>query len=365
MEKSRSEVVEVGETLRKEEDSLSDIQRASVRLARDVQRTEDEIDEKNRILAKIETDYTRKQGALEEQKLEASQLLYAMIRMQRMPKEFVIAMPGKRDELLRTASALHITYRGADTQMRKLGKQLQEISVLQGKMRDARKSLTAERKSLKSKQQELGSSIAERQRIIRKLHGKQDALKARMAMLSSESTSLKDLLGKLKQDEQLFSQIGVPKRKPNQKEEDKKNEEPSKAFTEMKGALPYPASGKVLHRYGQKNKQSNTSYKGQVMRTQSGAQVTALHKGVVVFTGDFLDYGNMVIVDHGKNYHSLLAGLERIDVDPGQKVIAGEPLGVMGDTAKAQELYLELRKDGKAIDPAQWMGNLKRNLASR
>ena len=61
----------------------------------------------------------------------------------------------------------------------------------------------------------------------------------------------------------------------------------------------------------------------------------------------------------------LLAGLDRISVLPGQFVLAGEPVGAMGDGAVRMAaaaaigaaepvLYIELRKDGTAIDPGPW-----------
>jgi septal ring factor EnvC (AmiA/AmiB activator) len=72
-----------------------------------------------------------------------------------------------------------------------------------------------------------------------------------------------------------------------------------------------------------------------------------------------------LIIDTGGGYYVLLAGMDRINVESGEFVLAGEPIGVMGDgsvrmaTAAAvgaarPVLYIELRKDGTAIDPGPW-----------
>ena len=59
----------------------------------------------------------------------------------------------------------------------------------------------------------------------------------------------------------------------------------------------------------------------------------------------------------------LLAGLSQIDVQLGQFVLAGEPVGLMSGAprgakgtppANAPVLYVELRKDGRSIDPDPW-----------
>jgi murein hydrolase activator len=72
-----------------------------------------------------------------------------------------------------------------------------------------------------------------------------------------------------------------------------------------------------------------------------------------------------LIINAGDGYHVLLAGMERIDVQLGQFVLAGEPVAVMDSTKLASVgavnvgaaqpvLYIEFRKDGASIDPAPW-----------
>jgi septal ring factor EnvC (AmiA/AmiB activator) len=68
----------------------------------------------------------------------------------------------------------------------------------------------------------------------------------------------------------------------------------------------------------------------------------------------------MVIIEHKGGYHSLVAGLEKIDTVVGQSVMAGEPLGLL-HYPKAQEkpvLYYELRYNGKAVNPARKISGL-------
>ena len=72
-----------------------------------------------------------------------------------------------------------------------------------------------------------------------------------------------------------------------------------------------------------------------------------------MFAGPFRGYGNMIIVEHGDDYLSLMSGLGNVDVELGQMLLAGEPIGNMPEEENA-ELYVEIRKNNQPINPAAW-----------
>jgi septal ring factor EnvC (AmiA/AmiB activator) len=91
-----------------------------------------------------------------------------------------------------------------------------------------------------------------------------------------------------------------------------------------------------------------------------GARVISPCGGRVVFGEPFRSYGLLLIVDCGGGYHVVLAGFEKLNVKLGQKLVAGEPVGVMpewepGSTARRPALYIELRHDGTPVNPAPWL----------
>jgi septal ring factor EnvC (AmiA/AmiB activator) len=118
-----------------------------------------------------------------------------------------------------------------------------------------------------------------------------------------------------------------------------------------------PASGRIIRRYGEAAGVGMTS-KGLTVETRPGAQIVAPFDGRIEFAGPFRGYGQILIIEHGDGYHSLLAGLDRIDGAVGQWLVAGEPVGVMKSGGEAKPaLYIELRHHGQPIDPGPWLAS--------
>ena len=133
-------------------------------------------------------------------------------------------------------------------------------------------------------------------------------------------------------------------------------------FRARKGHMPFPAEGLVEVGYGKVvNPRFNTVtvQKGIDIRAPLGSKVSSAGTGTVVFSGWLKGYGNLVIVDHGGNYHSLYAHLANAQVEAGNKVEEGEQLGQVGDTGslKGAYLYFEIRKQGQAVDPQPWLSH--------
>lgn len=136
---------------------------------------------------------------------------------------------------------------------------------------------------------------------------------------------------------------------------------PAIPFATARAKLPMPAQGRRAVAFGERTQYGGQS-KGMVLETRNGAQITSPCDGWIVYAGEFRSYGQLLIINAGDGYHILLAGLSQIDVQPGQFVLAAEPVGTMGGGSKssssaqtgASVLYVEFRKDGRPIDPDPW-----------
>ncbi len=136
---------------------------------------------------------------------------------------------------------------------------------------------------------------------------------------------------------------------------------PAVPFSRTKGTLPLPVRGRQIREFATEDDFGGKT-QGVSLETRPQAQVTSPADGWVVYAGEFRSYGQLLIINGGGGYHILLAGMKRIDVGPGQFVLAGEPIAAMGASApnggearKARPiLYVEFRKDGQPIDPGPW-----------
>ncbi len=133
----------------------------------------------------------------------------------------------------------------------------------------------------------------------------------------------------------------------------------TRSFAKARGTMPFPVAGSLAQRFGGTGQTSGDVgllAKGITITARAGAQVVAPFDGLVAFAGPFRGYGQLLIIEHSEGYHTLLAGLGHIDANVGQRVLAGEPVGVM-ETEGASTLYVELRQDGQPINPLPWLAD--------
>lgn len=131
-------------------------------------------------------------------------------------------------------------------------------------------------------------------------------------------------------------------------------------FGALRGRLPRPVSGIVEVGFGKVvNPRFNTVtvQKGLDIRAAAGTPVRAVAEGTVAYAGALRGYGNLLILDHGDGYHTLMAHLSSITPELGGMVLPGDVVGEVGDTGslKGAYLYFEVRKGGQAVDPALWL----------
>jgi murein hydrolase activator len=130
-------------------------------------------------------------------------------------------------------------------------------------------------------------------------------------------------------------------------------------ITVFKGALPWPARGRVSVAFGRHKHprfETYTLHNGIEIEAPVDTPVTAVHDGTVAFADQFLGYGLMVIIDHGGKNHTLYAHLAEARVRPGQHVSAGDVVGTVGASGvDGPGLYFEIRSQGKPQDPQEWL----------
>ena len=94
---------------------------------------------------------------------------------------------------------------------------------------------------------------------------------------------------------------------------------------------------------------------GVTIQAVPGSDVVSPGDGQVLFAGSYHKTGKVLILEMGGGYDLVLAGLDRLDVRPGDELLAGEPVGAMPRAGAGTRLYFELRQNGRGVNPTPWM----------
>ena len=119
----------------------------------------------------------------------------------------------------------------------------------------------------------------------------------------------------------------------------------------------WPVRGRLLSTFGPK--EGGLVNDGINVAARSGEQVHVSKPGVVIFASDELaNYGNLVLVKHDNRWVTAYSHLDTLDVQVGESLAAGAPLGRVGTTGNVSrpQLHFEVRRDGKPIDPLKVLG---------
>lgn len=132
-------------------------------------------------------------------------------------------------------------------------------------------------------------------------------------------------------------------------------------FAGRRGRLPMPSPGTISVGFGRvvdARFGTVTVQNGLDIQAPAGAPVRAVAPGRVAHAGWFKGYGNLVIVDHGDGFHTLVAHLATMRTAMGEVVEGGAVIGTVGDSGslKGPYLYFELRERGRPVDPRPWLG---------
>ena len=127
------------------------------------------------------------------------------------------------------------------------------------------------------------------------------------------------------------------------------------AFARLRGKLAWPVTGRLVARFGDA-RAGGVRWDGVLVATERGAPVKAVCQGRVIYADWLPGLGLLTIVDHGDGYLSLYGHNERLYKAAGEPVAAGEPIAAAGDSGGSSrpELYFEIRKGGKPVDPRPW-----------
>lgn len=332
------------------------VQKQMVRSAQAVQEKEDTLSQLEVRLEELRKEEETLSQKLMQSKAQTVHLVTALQSLALKPKEQIFLEKQAPTQILRSRmmlnSAVPIAQRMTQDVLLDVEK-LEETKVeIQTQIRKVKETM----ENLTSKTEQLNGLIAKKTKLQAEYDASHELSRKKIATLAGQANDLKELLQRLEKERQ--RQLEAERKKKQEQEEATQKIAKltsffpiGSSFEKAKGSLPYPVVGQIIENYGDVTMKGMHA-KGLTISTRPGAILRAPFKGTVLFSGPFKSYGKMLIVDCLDGYLLLLAGLDDINAFTGQEVIAGEPVGRMG--SERTKLYIEIRKDGQAIDPGPW-----------
>jgi len=130
-----------------------------------------------------------------------------------------------------------------------------------------------------------------------------------------------------------------------------------KGFAEMKGKLPLPIKGKILRDVKQFGSNPFMHRKGIYIKGSSGEEIRSVFPGRIDYSGWFKGYGQLMVINHGSHYFTIIAHLEERIKEKGEMVSDREVVGLVGDPGwhVGPGIYFEIRRGGDYLDPETWL----------
>jgi septal ring factor EnvC (AmiA/AmiB activator) len=199
------------------------------------------------------------------------------------------------------------------------------------------------------------ATLEERQRgEVSKLQAARERRGRALVTLEAESKNRARELDRLK-DQQAGLEKLVRELRRALERIDKFPTDSKDAFAKLRGKLAWPVAGRLVASFGQV-RAGGVKWDGVLVAGSAGAPVRAVYHGRVVYADWLSGLGLLVIVDHGDGYLSLYGHNERLYKEVGERVTAGDTIATVGDSGgrPRAELYFEIRKGGRPVDPRPW-----------
>lgn len=341
---------------------LKDVKKNLIKTADAVQKNEKSLQQLEQEIAVLRVKRTKIAGDLNKDRESLSGLIIALERIRRLPPETLVARPGAPRETAQAATALSAILPELNRRAEELKVRIAELNVLEASLEKNQAELKVSRDQLKSEKVKMDTLVVSRAKLFEATQNDIKTQQKAVADATREAKNFEELIAKVERQNRLAEKERLKKKQKSRLNEDdgeqsgrtrNEDERTLAATLPGLGAAQLPVSGIVKARYGEKDDIGAVS-EGIRIEGRPDAVVVAPMGGIVRYAGDFKSYGNIILLEHKNNYHSLIAGLNRIDTVVGQSVDSGEPIGSLGTRSGSRPtLYYELRLNGKPVNPAR------------
>ena len=350
LKKEKNEKIELESQIKDLKSDLDTTRNKMVNLAEDILHNEMDIQSLEKRIDEIKTEKNNLESSLQNDRKSISRLILALERIRRVPPQALIARPEAPLKTAQSARLLGDIIPAIQNKAAKLKSDIQKHNDLENELSVKISQANEKGQNLKREQDKLAQLNSQRQSIFKQTEKDYRAKELEIEKISHQANNVRDLVKRIEENEK--------RKKARELAHNALSKSPVAPRT-YSGSAQMPISGIIKVRYLDQDKFGAKS-QGIRIEGRAGGLVVAPMSGNIKFAGPFKGYDNMIIVDHGDGYHSLIAGLEKVDTLVGQSVSAGEPIGHLksGTGDQKPSLYFELRYKGEAVNPARKLTDL-------
>ncbi len=288
----------------------------------------------------------------------AVRLAAALQTLGRRPPALALVQPGSIDDLVHVRAVLAsvipiLRRRTADLRAEIAGsKKLKHDSEL------AVAALDASKKKLAVQRSTLDQLAARHRAQSQVIQGSAMVEQDRAMAMGEKARDIADLIKQLDADAEIrarLAQLPGPMLRPARPGDAAAATEAATASADLTQTIPYrlPVAGKIVTGLGEVS-EAGVRARGLTLATREDAQIVAPNGGRIAFAGPYRGYGNIVIIDHGRGWTSLITSVSVLDVRTGDNVVQGSPVGRAGNDRPT--VTVELRHANKPVDIGAIMG---------
>ncbi len=286
----------------------------------------------------------------------AIHLIAALQSLARRPPAMALVQPGSVSDLAHVRAVLAGLIPKLRDRTADLRKEIERGKALRVDAIHALAALQTAKDRLSDQRAELSVIAAEKRSIADRSVGTALVEQDRAMALGEKARDLVDLIEKVSDDGTMrdrLASLSGPTLRPTRLGADQTAPAQENGAAQLN--LPYrlPVTGTVVTGLGEVSGFGARS-RGLTLATRPNAQIVAPSPGTVAYAGKFGSYGNVVIVDHGRGWTSVITSIASLDVAVGDSVLQGSPLGLAGDDRPT--VTFELRQKGQPIDITRLIG---------
>ncbi|ODS23369.1 hypothetical protein AB835_09380 [Candidatus Endobugula sertula] len=320
--------------------SLQSSEEKISRLSKKVQSTKEALDREKKRLVQLQTNRSELEQQQQQQQHYIQQMLRQSYQLGQQSQIKLLLNQESPEQVGRLMRYHDYIIRAQQQQLKRYLNTIKTLNGLESKIIATTRQLKKSQQSVIQQQQQLKSAQKQRLSTIKELDHSLKHKGQQLSNFIADRQRLQDLLNEMSR---ALANLQLPSG--------------ATSFASVRGKLPIPTQGRIVHHYGSSQFGGKLKRNGIVISNHANANVVSVHHGRVIFSDYLRGYGLLLIIDHGDHYMTLYGHNQTLLKETNDWANQGEVIATVGNSGGQSQtaLYFELRYKGKPQNPRIWL----------